>query len=425
MTDRPYAILVVALVVSVLRMGPAEATNGYFTHGVGMKAKGMAGAGVALAEDALAGGNNPAAMVLVGNRWDVGVDWFRPDRGSTISGSADDDLNRTYDANGEQDFFVPEVGFNRIVTPRFSVGVSVYGQGGMNTTYVTPIGLFGTTDAGVDLSQLFVVPTVAVKLSESHSLGVGLAVAWQRFKATGLENFDNAMFTSSPGSVTNNDYASSTGVGVRVGWMGRFGSAVSLGAAYQSRTFMSELDDYAGLFAGAGDFDVPSAITGGLALSPGGRITLAFDVTHIRYSEVDAVANPLMPNLGQAPLGDDGGAGFGWEDVTAYKVGLAVDATEALTLRGGVNYGAQPIPETETLFNILAPGVVETHATLGATYTMASGAEITLAYMHAFGNTVEGSASIIPGAPPQGMGGGEADLTMFENSVGVAFGMDF
>jgi long-chain fatty acid transport protein len=97
-----------------------------------------------------------------------------------------------------------------------------------------------------------------------------------------------------------------------------------------------------------------------------------------------------------------------------------------LTIRGGYNYGKQPIPESETLFNILAPGVVEHHVTFGATMALTPGRELTAAYMHAFEKTVAGSGSIIPGMPDQGgMGGGEANLRIFEDSFGLALGVRF
>ena len=65
----------------------AAATNGYFSHRYGLKAQGMGGAGIALPQDSLAAATNPAGMGLVGNRADVGVDWFRPDRGANVAGS--------------------------------------------------------------------------------------------------------------------------------------------------------------------------------------------------------------------------------------------------------------------------------------------------------------------------------------------------
>ena len=54
--------------------GSAYATNGYFGHGYGMKAKGMAGAATASSDDAFGGANNPASMAFAGNRFDLGVE---------------------------------------------------------------------------------------------------------------------------------------------------------------------------------------------------------------------------------------------------------------------------------------------------------------------------------------------------------------
>ncbi len=45
----------------LLAAGSAHATNGYFSHGYGIKAKGMGGASVAMTDNAFAGANNPAA----------------------------------------------------------------------------------------------------------------------------------------------------------------------------------------------------------------------------------------------------------------------------------------------------------------------------------------------------------------------------
>jgi long-chain fatty acid transport protein len=406
----------------------ASATNGYFSHGIGLKAKGMGGVSIALPQDALAAGTNPAGTVFVGDRIDVGVDLFRPDRESEIIGNENPPLNMVYDANEEQNFFIPELGYCTMLGDNLALGLSVYGNGGMNTSYSTPIGLFGNTKAGVDLAQMFVVPSLAMKLGEDQALGLGVNVVWQRFKAEGLQNFagTDPQFSSAPDKVTNNGYDSSTGVGLRIGWLGHFGDTFAVGASYQSRTYMSEFDEYSGLFAEEGDFDIPSSYGVGVAFMPRDGLVLAADVTRIMFSEVKSVANPLLPNLAQSPLGTEDGAGFGWEDVTVFKLGVAYDVTPTLTVRGGYNYGGQPIPTSETLFNMLAPAVVEHHVTVGCTYAVSESVEVTLAYMHALKNTVEGDNSIIPGGfEVGGMGGGEADLTMSQDSFGLGVGVLF
>jgi long-chain fatty acid transport protein len=57
---------------------PVLATDGYFPHGYGMKALGMGGASAALAQDSLGGATNPAGMVFVGSRMDIGGDLVPP-----------------------------------------------------------------------------------------------------------------------------------------------------------------------------------------------------------------------------------------------------------------------------------------------------------------------------------------------------------
>ena len=65
----------------------AHATNGYFTHGVGVKNKAMAGAGSAMPEEAVATAINPAAAVVVGERFEVGLGIFSPVRSYKTSSS--------------------------------------------------------------------------------------------------------------------------------------------------------------------------------------------------------------------------------------------------------------------------------------------------------------------------------------------------
>ncbi len=400
----------------------AFATDGYFSNGYGIKAKGMAGVSIALPQNALAAANNPAGMVLVGDRLDVGLDWFRPIRNADIVGNgAPFNADGSYDANGKKNFFIPEFGYNKMLNPNMSVGVSVYGNGGMNTSYTRPIPLFGTTNAGIDLSQLFIAPTFAMKLNSSNAIGVSLNFAYQRFKATGLENFATSGNSSAHGSVTNNGYDSSTGLGVKVGWNGQVTPDLSLGMTYQSKTHMGKFDKYKGLFAEQGGFDIPENYGAGFAWKATPVWTIAGDYKRINYSKVAAVGNPVdcLPT-GGCRLGDNNGAGFGWKDMDVYKLGASYQYSKDLTLRAGYSYGKQPIPESQTLFNMLAPAVNNQHLTLGATWTLANKAELSFAYMHAFDNTVRGSNSI-----HGNFGGGEANLKMYQNSLGVAYGVKF
>jgi long-chain fatty acid transport protein len=169
-----------------------------------------------MAQDSLGGATNPASMVFAGARMDLGLEWFSPQRDASRSGAGFPTLNGSVES-GSTNFFVPDFGYNAMLNPNLSVGVTVYGNGGMNTDY--PQGNFncgggaanmlcGSGRLGQDMMQLIVAPTIAFKLAPQHALGLSLLLGYQRFEAYGLQAFDNAPgfppFTSAPGSVTNN-----------------------------------------------------------------------------------------------------------------------------------------------------------------------------------------------------------------------------
>lgn len=420
-TKIAVALIVGSVAVGTLVPSRLLATDGYFDTGYGAKAQGIGGAGVAFPQDALAPATNPAGISFVENRFDVGLEYFRPIRNTEVTGNQAPSNNISYDASDDKNFFIPSLGFNHQVGDRLNLGVAAYGNGGMNTTYTRNVTLFGSSSAGIDLEQGFISPTVSYKVLDNTSLGVALNLAYQRFKATGLENF--AAFpglSASPNQLTDQGYDWSTGIGVRVGWLSKLTPWFSLGATYQSKTWMSRFKEYQGLFAGQGSFDIPENYAVGIAVKPISKLTAAVDVERINYSGVASVGNALLPALGQSQLGSDSGAGFGWKDVTVEKVGVAYDLNDEWTLRAGYNHTSQPIPSSETLFNLLAPGVVQDHLTLGTTYKFAKVHELSFAYTHGFEKTVSGSQSI-----PANFGGGNANITLYEDSFNISYGYRF
>ena len=64
--------------------------------------------------------------------------------------------------------------------------------------------------------------------------------------------------------------------------------------------------------------------------------------------------------------------------------------------------------------------MIKDHLSLGFTYKITEDRELTLAYTYAFEEDVKGSGSI-----PASFGGGEVDLEMYQNSLGVAYGVVF
>jgi len=421
----------------------AMATNGYFTHGVGTESKAMGGSGVGSTEDfgGIAAATNPALTVFADTKWQAGLSIFSPSRSYETSGGVGGQggaftlSNGKYDS--DNDFFpIPFVAKNWKLANDSVLSFVFYGRGGMNTEWnddqtvlTDPTGMggtpaelpgtFGGGTAGVDLMQAFMSVNYAGRVGDNFAWGIGPVVAIQMFEAEGLvmfsgytKTFADAFLGNGMGApvenLTNNGHDTSTGVGVSAGmWAGN--DQLSFGLAYQSKISMSEFDDYADLYAERGGFDIPSTIKAGVSFKASDTATLNFDIEHIGYEDVDSVANPIMnlltgcftanPSVAPATggcLGGPSGAGFGWEDMTVYKVGLAVKSDEKNTWRFGYSYSEQPIPNTEVLFNILAPGVMEQHFTFGWTGERANGSVMSFSLMYAPEKTVSGRSTFDP-----------------------------
>jgi len=428
-----------AATAAMLASSTVLATNGYFGHGYSTQEKGMAGAGVAYSQDALASATNPAGLVNVGNRFDIGIALFSPQREYQVNGSMTMDPNMptmglatgNYSSDNNA-FLIPVVGINWMLNDTNAIGVAMYGNGGMNTEYngvsnfggMAPDGTFYSGTAGVNLMQAFLNVTYATKISKQHSLGISLIGVAQSFEATGLQSFGGPLpiapngISSNPSALSNNGAERSYGAGLKIGWQGAVTDTFTIGASYQSRVDMSELDKYAGLFANGGDFDVPATGTIGVAIKTSPNTTLLIDAQKIYYTGVESISNPMMNVMlpdGSGALGDTNGAGFGWTDMTILKVGYEFGAINKY--RVGVSHGNNPIPDSEVMFNILAPAVMETHVTAGATFPFGESSEFNIAGMYAPEQTVSGANPLDPAQT--------IDITMVQYEIQVGYGLKF
>ncbi|OIQ82824.1 outer membrane protein transport protein (OMPP1/FadL/TodX) [mine drainage metagenome] len=404
------------LVAGVALPGAAFATNGYFQPGFSVKSVGMGGVGIAFPQDAMAAAINPAGMVEVGNRVDFGVSLFRPDRSASVNGTfMGNSISGTYSGNDKKNFLIPEFGYNHMLSPTMSLGVSVFGNGGLNTGYSTIFQPFAS-GMGVDMQQLFIAPTFAMKINANNAIGITANLVHQSFRANGLGALCN-MMSADPQNCTDNGHDDSNGAGFRLGWIGRVTPSLSLGATYQSKTSMQGFSKYRGLFANAGQFDIPSNYGIGFAWQANDAVTVAGDYMRIKYSDVPAIANG--PNPGGPLGGDPNGPGFSWQDINVFKLGVAWRYSEALQLRAGWNHGDNPVDSSNILFNTLAPGVVTDHLTLGATYALNPDMELSFDYVHAFRHSVTG-----PLPASFGFTGTET-LSMSQDVLGVSIGWKY
>ncbi len=387
-----------AAIAAALISAQATASNGYMSHGYGPISKAMAGACVALVENAMCSANNPASLAFLDDRLEVGGALFSPDRGF----QANNDFQTPpfasippgkYESENSL-FFIPHFAYNRRLDDQSSFGVIVGGQGGMNTEYDSAIfqnfappgapPVFQASEpAGIDMMQLFVGFNYARQLNERHSLAIMPILAVQTLDVDGLEPM--RALSLHPDSLTNNGTDWSWGGGVRLGWLWQATDALNVGVSYQSRLWMTEFDKYKGLLAEQGDFDVPPILDLGFAYDFTPAWTLSFQYQRIWFNDIDSLGNAADRVLapGDIVFGTDDGMGFGWKNQDVYKIGLRWKYSPDLTLRAGASFGSKVVPDDMALFNVLAPAVVRNHYTLGFSKKLASDNEFHASFMYA------------------------------------------
>ena len=457
-------ILLSALILGVTLPFNAFATNGYFLIGFGSKSRAMGGTGVAYSMDGLSSAFNPASMSDASDSFDIGGEFFRPkiaiQHESTLMGKTDETSNH-------DKFIIPAMGGVYRWNDKITLGAAMIGAGMKTEFNQTPnnsacteaggtapcktlfniLDNLASSEAGIELYQIQMTPSIAYKLDDQHSVGATLVMAGQYFRAEGLEDFGTAGFTTGGAASTEPEarlgltgvgFSHSFGMGYRLGWLGKFmNNDLSLGVNYSARVHMSKFSRYSKLFAEQGDFDIPENWTLGAAYKFTPAITGIFDIQRINYSAIASVGNPgpsaadpsdlnpLCPGVDtvDCKLGGTNGMGFGWRDQTIYKLGVNWQYSEKLALRAGLNHGDAPIPEDQVLFNMLAPATVEDHLTLGAEYKFNEDFWLSVNYVHAFLNTIKGPTAFgVEGATVTGT---NASIAMEQDTLGATLSIRF
>lgn len=384
-----------ALLISTV----TQAGGGYFVLGYGTYANQMAGTSTAVGLDGFAGSSNPGKLFAAGNRNDAGLKLFIPYRRIERTGASDS----TYDIESKSRnsiFFLPEMGMARRINDQMAWGVTLYGNGGLNTEYNDNTGvdntnfnpavcgdkpanfLLGCGKLGFDLSQVIIAPSLAWNFAPRHSFGVTALLAYQRIKVYGFQAFQG--LSAHPDAVTNNGYDDAFGFGMRVGWYGEITPWLNLGAAYSTRVYMQDFDKYKGFFADNGAFDIPANYSIGAAFKPAPDWVIAVDIQRTEWGDIKALGNGVLSSLqpGGSPLGSRNGSGLNWESRNVYRLGIEYAATQRLVLRAGWAYGRRPNDSEDinsVSLNMMAPNPKDQY-TLGFSWAFDEKSELHFAY---------------------------------------------
>ncbi len=447
-------------IASVMVSTTVYATNGMNMEGYGPIATGMGGASMAYDNGAAAMMNNPATIGLMpqGDRLDISFGFLGPHVKSTNDATGE---SATSSGNA---YYMPAIGWVW-KKDQFSSGLGMFAQGGMGSEYswdsflaqgsgekvrtelsvgrvLVPFAYSITKDlsvgatadfvwAGLDLKmaltgqQFFNLAGLDSSTPNQHQYGnasgtlvdtfTGLYMAgafnpanpvpWARFDFS-----DNSSFTGK---------AKATGFGGKLGGVYKVNDALTIGAAYHSKTALSDMETKSAKvsfnanvdigFATTGtpngtymnatipltgkiqvkDFNWPQMVGIGMAYQVSNDLMIVADYKWINWK---AVMKEFKMNF-TVDAGQQGMAGAfdntvldasltqNWKDQNVIMIGVGYRVNPEWTLRGGINYANNPIPDT--YLNALFPAIEKTHVTIGAGYMISKASSVDASFTYA------------------------------------------
>lgn len=370
-------------VVAALALGAtsAFATNGSTMIGVGAKSRAMAGVGIGMNHGAESILSNAALITNVkSNEISFGGTLFMPDVESTNTLASQAGVGPTNTSASDADMFViPSVSIVTKISENFYAGIGMWGTGGLGVDYRD------TAASAVGGSQMQMVTSLqlmqfAVPLAyKMNNFSVGLTPVIQY--GTLDINYANPM--TSDGNV-GTGIGSDLSLGYNLG-LSYVTNGLTIGAMYKSEIEM----DYDGALSNAVGAMTGGAYTNDILSVPAeygvgvsyatGNHTIALDYKVINWENANGYED------------------FGWEDQDVIIIGYQY-ATDTWALRAGYS-GADSavqdntgknltldsyVPNLTNTFNALGfPGNIETHYSVGGSYSLSKAVSIDLAYAYA------------------------------------------
>ncbi len=401
-------IVGVLAAIGIAAPGVAMATNGMFMEGYGPIATGMGGASMAYDNGTAGMANNPATLGMMASgtsRLDIAVGGLHPDISSNCNAPAP--CGGMKAASGGDAYYMPAVGYVR-KDGALAYGVGVFAQGGMGTEYAAStwmaggMNLHNRTEVGVGN---LIVP-IAYDVSPELTVAGSLDFVWGSMDM-------QALMPTGPASAMYLDFSNSndfSGKAHATGWAAKLGATykvnkqLTLGATYHSETNMGDLEGSANL-TGFGmpfgatsgkikvvDFQFPETYGVGLAYKANDKLMFAADYKRINWSKT---MKTVLLQYTSAGVGGTMDIPFAqnWDDQDVFQLGVAFKATDALTLRAGVNISDNPIPDNTV--NPLFPATIKDHYTLGAGYAFNKVSDVNFSYVYAPKVTVTSPGSAL------------------------------
>lgn len=388
-----------ALAALFLFSTPALAGNGLNDFAFNARAYGLGGADLATANDATAGNANPAGLAYIAQRsFSVYVEPY------TNSGRRHrDGLGNDTGADAPYGASLGGGYAQRVKQTDIVVGLGFFAQGGAGFVYKdmrTPFG--GQDELSSKFATVKLVPSLAWKASENLLIGAALGI---NYSAARQKLFPNTSAADPDGPEGPLAGFSGLRVDDQKGWSfnGKLGAQYRLNpqwllaAAYTSETKIKLDDGELTLNLEADGLSRvlyrDSSQTGlniaqeagiGFAYTPTARWLMSAEINWVDWSSAlkTSTLNASNPDSDQVPQTLSLTQRLDWRDQYVMAAGAEYHWSPLTTLRGGLNYGRNPVPD-RTLTPLL-PLTGETSVTLGFTRKLSGPWDVTAALLHQF-----------------------------------------
>jgi long-chain fatty acid transport protein len=386
----------------------AFATNGDVLIGLGPQSRAMGGTGTAAffgSENAL---TNPALIgKSKGTEFSIGGTFFMPDVHARNDAAANFGVPGS-SADSDSDLsMIPEVSLSTRINDNLTFGLGMFGSAGMGVDYRGNANLF---NAYTNLQLMKFAPTIAYN---SGNFGVGFAPVLQ-YGSLDINYTDG-------GSVNRGSGASSDlKWGFNLGGYFDVTPELTLGLAYQSPIKMKYKDQLSvaslgflfpgGLTQAFGDnLEQPAEIKVGIAYTTGPWMVTG-DYKQVNWSSAAGYKS------------------FNWKNQDVYALGMKYKQ-KGYWVGVGYNHGNDPIDVLPTVVtsgnnqiinmfnNLMFPGIVEDHFTLGGGIAVGQNTSVDLALTYA--DKVNKSVSITQ------LGGSTLTTTHSQVGATIAMRMNF
>lgn len=214
----------------------------------------------------------------------------------------------------------------------------------------------------IGLQRAVATPSITFALGDSSLVAVSAVLAYQRFASMGMGLAD---WNVSERPTSWASHETSFGTGMRLDTLQQVTPRLAVSAGYQSRVNMDAFNSYRGVYADAGDFDIPAQASFGLSYALTPSFSADIGVDRLNYSEIKPFTSNGLPLRFLALLGDGLSPNFAWQDLTVYSAGWSWRNRTLGELRFRYSTRQQPLPSSALLASALQDDISRYAVSMG------------------------------------------------------------